>query len=113
MSPVWTRATLLLGSLVTATITLVTVHIPLVRGGPETGSSSVEVTTILYDGRLITTPDRQGFDWVTLGPASQTISGPTTLLDTLASPSSKAGYFANLAADNATVVDLGDLIGAL
>jgi hypothetical protein len=50
-------------------------------------------TTTLYDGRLGTTPDQQGFDFLALPPATQIISGNTTILDTLADEADLAGYF--------------------
>jgi hypothetical protein len=51
-------------------------------------------TTILYDGRLESSPDRQGFCLLSFGPtASQFYASGVTVLDTTGDRTDQAGYF--------------------
>ncbi len=53
-------------------------------------------TTVLYDGSLGETPDKQGFDFIAFAEsASQSYAAGVTTLDTTAVQSDQAGYFAN------------------
>ncbi|MBD1906589.1 DUF4347 domain-containing protein [Funiculus sociatus GB2-A5] len=74
----------------TSTVVTETINVTAVNDAPIIGASVVK-----YDGSLNTTPNTQGFSYLSLGSATQTASGGATTLDTTANPGTYAGYFAN------------------